>query len=259
MTRVISGHLSPVEDIGFPNSLFYKYSLFFFVSHCVCVLFVPHARASRMQSPVIGDVMQYRNHTNVVERPTLKSAADTVYDESLQSDGDQVINVEEDETKTLTRVDTILILITNAVGLGVLSLPHGLHILGLIPGLVTIIGMGVLTGYTAYVFLQFYRCYPHIVNVADIGRVIGGRPFEILIGSVLVIMLCLCGASCVLTLSIGMNFITGHGMCTIAFLGMATLVSWSLCVPRSMKFCAWMGYPATVSIIAAVVRKCTIL
>lgn len=164
----------------------------------------------------------------------------------------------EAPTRTLTRVDTLLILITNAVGLGVLSLPHALHTLGLIPGLITIVGMGVLTGYTAYTFLQFYRSYPHIVNVADIGRLIGGKWLEVLIGTLLVAMLCLCGASCILTLSIGLNFITSHGMCTIGFIGLATLVSWALCVPRSMKFCALMGYPATVSIITAVVSMlCT--
>lgn len=161
--------------------------------------------------------------------------------------------VEEDETRTLTRADTILILITNAVGLGILSLPHVLRTLGLIPGLIAIVGMGILTGYTAYVFLQFYRRHPYIVNIADIGRVIGGKPLEIVFGVLLVIMLCLCGASCVLTLSIGLNFITGHAMCTIGFIGIATFVSWALCVPRSMKFCAYMGWPATVSIIAAVV------
>lgn len=74
-------------------------------------------------------------------------------------------------------------------------------------------------------------------------------------GSLLIAMLCLCGASCILTLSIGLNFITGHGLCTIAFIGLATLVSWALCVPRSMKFCALMGYPATISIITAVISR----
>lgn len=68
-------------------------------------------------------------------------------------------------------------------------------------------------------------------------------------------MLCLCGASCVLTLSIGLNFISGHAVCTIGFIGMSTVVCWALCVPRSMKFCAYMGWPATVSIVAAVVSK----
>jgi amino acid permease len=193
--------------------------------------------------------------SGVFTDPSWKSETVSLQDIEPQAESPKIVDVREDETRTLTRIDTILILITNAVGLGILSLPYALHTLGLVPGLIAIVGMGILTGYTAFVFLQFYRRYPHIVNIADIGTVVGGKPLEIAFGSLLVAMLCLLGGSCVVTLSIGLNFISGHAMCTIGFMGIAALVSWALCVPRSMKFCARMGYPATVSIITAVISR----
>jgi amino acid permease len=124
--------------------------------------------------------------------------------------------------------------------------------LGLVPGMTAIITIGILTGYTAYQFLQIYRRYPTIVNIADIGYHLGGRYLEWLFGITLVLMMCLTAASCALTLSIALNYISNHGACTVGFIGLASLVSCALCVPRSMKFCAKMGWPATISIIAAI-------
>lgn len=51
--------------------------------------------------------------------------------------------VEGTDFRTLGRLDTALIFITNMVGLGVLSLPTALQNLGLIPGIIAIVGIGV--------------------------------------------------------------------------------------------------------------------
>lgn len=45
--------------------------------------------------------------------------------------------------KTLNRWQASLIYITNQVGLGILSLPSAMQTLGLVPGVIAIIGMGM--------------------------------------------------------------------------------------------------------------------
>jgi hypothetical protein len=172
---------------------------------------------------------------------------------------EQIATVEEGafrgdiSRRVLGRWETTIILITNEVGLGMLSLPAALQTLGLIPGMIAIVGLGILTGYTAYVLLQFYRRYPDIANIADCGRKIGGRWLEAFVGVAFVINLCLTCASAGLTMSIALNSMSDHALCTVGFIAFPIMACWALCIPRSLEFVAQMGIPSTVSIVAAVI------
>lgn len=146
-----------------------------------------------------------------------------------------------------------VIFITNEVGIGILSLPAALEVLGLVPGVISIIGMGTLSLYAAYQLVQFYRRYPHVVNIVDFGRVLGGKPLEVLFALMFIINLSLISASAVTTMSIGINTISEHAACTVIWIGLACLACWLLCVPRTMMFVSYCGWPCTVSIIAAVI------
>jgi amino acid permease len=152
----------------------------------------------------------------------------------------------------MTLWDTSLVLITNQVGLGILSLPAIMHVLGLIPGIIAIIGLGILTTYTGFVLLQVYRRYPNCVNIVDMGKAVGGRPLEIIVATGLMIKICLTCASASVTLSVAFNTMSGHVLCTVTYIGIAAASCWLLCLPREFKWVAHVGIPATVSIVAAV-------
>ncbi|EME76953.1 uncharacterized protein MYCFIDRAFT_147487, partial [Pseudocercospora fijiensis CIRAD86] len=148
---------------------------------------------------------------------------------------------------------TTLIFFTNQVGIGILSLPGMLHTIGLIPGIITIIAFGVLATYTAYILIQFYRRYPQIRDVVDVGRIMGGRTLEIIVGIAHVLNLCLICASANVTLSIALNTITDHALCTVGFIGIPMIICWILCMPRTFSFAGWFGIPATISIFTSVI------
>jgi hypothetical protein len=60
-----------------------------------------------------------------------------------QSDAVLQATISDDSSyKTLNRWQASFIYITNQVGLGVLSLPTAMQTLGIVPGIITIIGMG---------------------------------------------------------------------------------------------------------------------
>lgn len=122
------------------------------------------------------------------------------------------------------------------VGIGILSLPSVLKTLGLIPGLIAIILIGILATYTAYLYLLFWRKYRFVDNLPDALRVLGGKPLAIVGGVALIINLSFACASSLLTMSIALNTLTGHSMCTVAFIGFAALVCYVLCMPRTMNF-----------------------
>lgn len=153
--------------------------------------------------------------------------------------------------RTLSKWDTVFVLLTNQIGLGILSLPGCLKVLGVVPGVIAIIGLGCLSAYTAYVFLQFYRRYPHVVNVVDMCGIIGGRPLEVIAGIGLLVKVVFTCASASVTLSVSFNTLSNHAFCTVAFITIAVVASWVLCIPRTVKFVSQSGIPSTISIMAA--------
>ncbi|KAG6268563.1 hypothetical protein E4U49_007193 [Claviceps purpurea] len=154
--------------------------------------------------------------------------------------------------RTMGRWDTALVLASNQVGLGILSLPKVLDVLGLLPGVAAILSLGIISWYTAYELLQFYRKHPHVVNMADMARVVGGIPLEIIFGICLLVKICFTCGSATVTISIALNTFSSHGAYTVVFAAVAAMACWLLCLPRQFKFVAKIGLPSTVSILVAV-------
>ncbi|KAG6140788.1 hypothetical protein E4U38_007108 [Claviceps purpurea] len=154
--------------------------------------------------------------------------------------------------RTMGRWDTALVLASNQVGLGILSLPKVLDVLGLLPGVAAILSLGIISWYTAHELLQFYRKHPHVVNMADMARVVGGIPLEIIFGICLLVKICFTCGSATVTISIALNTFSSHGACTVVFAAVAAMACWLLCLPCQFKFVAKIGLPSTVSILVAV-------
>jgi amino acid permease len=129
-------------------------------------------------------------------------------------------------------IRTALIILTNQVGIGILSLPGMLHTIGLIPGMFTIIILGIIATHTAYISIQLYRQYPSTRDIVDVARIMGGMPLEIIVGIVNVLNLCLISASANVTLSVGFNTVSNHVLCAVGFIGLPMVACWLLCMPR---------------------------
>ena len=154
--------------------------------------------------------------------------------------------------RTMGRWDTAFVLLTNQIGLGILSLPKILDVLGIVPSVIAIVGLGIVSWYTAYELLQFYKRHPHVVNMADMARVVGGVPFEVAFGIGLLIKICFTCGSATVTISIALNTLSNHGLCTVGFAGVAAIACWLLCLPRTFKFVAHTGLPSTAAALIAV-------
>ncbi|ELQ42238.1 amino acid transporter [Pyricularia oryzae] len=177
--------------------------------------------------------------------PATDGSVDRAMGENIFSEGGK-------NYRTVGRWNTALILITNQIGLGILALPSVVQTLGIVPAVIAIIGIGLLSTYTAYELLQFYRRHPHVVNAVDMARIVGGRPLEVIMGVSLVTKMGLTCASTIVTISVALNTLSSHGVCTAGFIGIAALGCWLLCLPRTFKFIAHIGIPSTISIVAAV-------
>lgn len=177
--------------------------------------------------------------------------ANTDFQEVNDGSEGNIFNQNGKSYRTLNRWDTILILFTNQIGLGILSMPSVMKTLGIIPGIIAIIGLGVLTWYTSYEFLQFYRKHPHVVSIVEMAGVVGGKWFETVAGIVMTIQVVFIVASAVVTLSVALNTLSNHAVCTVVFILIACIACYLLSLPRTMKFVSKAGIPNAVSVLAA--------
>jgi amino acid permease len=58
-------------------------------------------------------------------------------------------------------------MIAETISLGILSLPSVLATVGLVPGFLLILGLGVIATYTGYVIGQFKERYPWVAIVTS--------------------------------------------------------------------------------------------
>lgn len=158
----------------------------------------------------------------------------------------------DNDPKKLSTIQAAIIFVTNEIGIGILSLPAALNTLGMFPGLLCIIVMGLLSLYSAYILVQYYRRYPYVLNIVDYGRSLGGPVVEAIFAVGFLINMALTCASAAITISIGLNTISEHAICTLGFTAATSVAMWMLCIPRTMKFVSYCGWPCTVSIVGAV-------
>lgn len=161
-------------------------------------------------------------------------------------------NASGENYRTLGRWRACVILITIEVGIGILSLPQALQTLGLIPGIIAILGFGGLTTYCGYILLQFHRMFPMTTNLVDCALYVGGKPFEYFLGVAFIFNLVLICASANITLSVALNTLSNHALCTVAFMAFPHILCWLLCIPRKLTFAAAASWICTISIVAAV-------
>jgi amino acid permease len=170
----------------------------------------------------------------------------------IQNASKRPTKAETSGQKKLTTSQAVIIFVTNEVGIGMLSLPSALNVLGFFPGLLCIVIMGLLSLYTAINLIQFWRKYPYMLNIVDYGRVLGGPWMEGVFAVGFLINMALISASALVTLTIGLNTVSEHATCTVAFTIVSAVAMWAMCLPHSMRFVSWASWPCTASIVATV-------
>ena len=139
-----------------------------------------------------------------------------------------------------------MIMIAETVSLGILSLPSVLATVGIVPGVILIIGLGIIATYTGYVLGQFKAAYPHVHSMAEAGEILFkplgcprfGKEF---LGTAQVIFWIFTMGSHILTWTIAMNTITDSATCTIVWSIVALVLFWICDLPRTLERVSWLS------------------
>lgn len=115
------------------------------------------------------------------------SVVDDIFGE-IKEGGPNYRNVSSNFTRTIGNIcfcllirfkvgwlGTSVLMIKTQIGLGVLSIPSVLDTLGMGPGLVVLILIGVITTWSNYMIGEFKKNHPSVYSIDDVGFKLFGR------------------------------------------------------------------------------------
>ncbi|OJJ32733.1 hypothetical protein ASPWEDRAFT_115016 [Aspergillus wentii DTO 134E9] len=158
----------------------------------------------------------------------------------------------EVQYKTLEWWQCGTLMVAETVSVGVLSIPATLATIGLVPGIILIIVLGLITTYTGYVIGQFRQRYPSVHSMADAAGVVFGPLGREIFGVAQFVFFIFAAGSHLLTWTVMMNTLTDHGTCTVVFGVIGMVVSLVCALPRTMKNISWLAATSFLSIFTAV-------
>ncbi|KAJ5374437.1 hypothetical protein N7517_006443 [Penicillium concentricum] len=150
-----------------------------------------------------------------------------------------------------------IVLIVEAIALGSLSIPSTFAVLGMVPGVICCVGIGLIAIYTSYIVGMVKLAFPEVANYADAGRLMGhrlgcGRFGYELVNAMLGLQLIFLTASHCLTGTIAFLDISKSGICSIIFAVVSAIILLLLAIPPSFTEVAILGYVDFASIIIAI-------
>ncbi|RHZ68743.1 hypothetical protein CDV55_107745 [Aspergillus turcosus] len=148
--------------------------------------------------------------------------------------------------KTLSWWQCGFLMVAETVSLGILSLPAVVAALGLVPAVILLVALGLISTYTGYTIGQFKWRYPYIHSMADAGEVILGSFGRELFGTGQLLLVVFIMASHILTFTVAMNSITDHGTCSIVFGVVGLVISFVLCLPRTLAKVSFLSVACAV-------------
>ncbi|RBA11006.1 hypothetical protein FPRO05_14301 [Fusarium proliferatum] len=147
---------------------------------------------------------------------------------------------------------TVAIMMKICIGLGILSIPSGFDILGLIPGIICLLTIGAITTWSSYMVGVFKINHPEVYGLDDTGEILFGRIGRYLFGGAFCITYIFVAGSGMLGISIGLNAVSEHGTCTAAFVAVAAIVAIGLSSIRTLGKIQWLAWIGIICIIISV-------
>lgn len=145
-----------------------------------------------------------------------------------------------------------VVLIVEAIALGSLSMPASFATLGMVPGVLITVGIGLIAIYTSYIVGKVKLAHPEVSHYADAGRLMMGKFGYELVSVMFVLILTFLVSSHTLTGTIALLNITDNGACSIVFAVVSAIILLLLAIPPSFAEVAILGYIDFVSIMAAI-------
>lgn len=162
------------------------------------------------------------------------------------NDGSHDINY-----KTLSWPLCAILMIAEIVSNGMLSLPSSLAVVGMVPGLIIIIFLGVFATYTSWLLVKFKLRHPQVHNMGDAGYIMFG-PIgrELLSFGTCCFAIFACGGQ-LLAGQIALGSLSDGKLCLTLYTGIFAIPTLLCSIPRTFHGLSYISIASTLSITIA--------
>ncbi|KAI9757510.1 MAG: hypothetical protein M4579_003423 [Chaenotheca gracillima] len=153
--------------------------------------------------------------------------------------------------KTLSWQLVAVLMIAEIVSNGMLSLPYSLATVGIVPGVVLIIFLGVFATYTSWLLIKFKINHPEVHNMGDAGMILFG-PFgrELLSFGTIVFAVFATGSQ-LLAGQIALGSLSDNKLCLLLYTGIFAIPTLICSFPRTLDQLSWLSVPSCIAILVA--------
>ncbi|PWN45197.1 hypothetical protein IE81DRAFT_320368 [Ceraceosorus guamensis] len=143
-------------------------------------------------------------------------------------------------------------LIVEAIALGALSMPSNFSTLGMVPGVICTVFLGVLATHGSLFLGEICLKFKSATHYDEVVRLMFGKWGKEIFAVALVIQLFLVNASHVLTGTELLNALSDHATCSVVFGVVSAVLLFAMAIPPSFHDFAILGYIDFVSILVAI-------
>ena len=142
-------------------------------------------------------------------------------------------------------------MIAEIVSNGMLSLPSSLAVVGIVPGLILVVFLGVFATYTSWLLVKFKMRHPNVHTMGDAGYILFG-PIgrEILAFGTVVFAIFATGGQ-LLAGQIALAALSDNKLCLMVYTAIFAAFTVMLSFPRTLDGLSWLSVVSVASIIIA--------
>ncbi|KAI0975085.1 putative amino acid transporter [Xylaria arbuscula] len=148
-------------------------------------------------------------------------------------------------------IGTVVLMMKSQIGLGVLSIPAAFDVLGLIPGVIILVSIAVITGWSNYMVGVFKILHPGVYSIDDAGGMMFGRAGRWFFTVAFCLYWILVAGSGITSISICLNSVSTHGACTAIFVAIAAIIGFAFSSIQTLGRITWLAWIGLVGILTA--------
>ncbi|EJD42599.1 transmembrane amino acid transporter [Auricularia subglabra TFB-10046 SS5] len=153
--------------------------------------------------------------------------------------------------KTLSWHFVAMLMIAEIVSNGMLSLPSVLAVVGVIPGVILIVFLGVFAFFTAKLLVDFKLNHPDVHNMGDAGFIIFGRIGREVLSAGTVLFSIAGTGSVLLSGQQALQVLSNNGLCAISLGAIFSCATFLLALPRTLHGLRWLSLLSVMLVLVA--------
>jgi len=142
-------------------------------------------------------------------------------------------------------------MIAEIVSNGMLSLPSSLAVVGIVPGTILIVFLGVFATYTSYLLVKFKLRHPEVHSMGDAGYILFGPVGREVLAAGTVIFAVFATGGQLLAGQIALAELSDNKLCLMLYTGIFTIPTLLCSFPRTLDRLSWLSVPSVLSILIA--------